>query len=371
MSKVHFSGTVWDVSGYGEFARFFVHALHKLGADVSVEPIEIETQTLDFGHKGVLCKQLSGKGNGAKVNVINMVPNLFRRYKRPGCKNVGFTMWEASRTPDIWAKLCNDMDAIFVPCSYNKKVFEDSGVTVPIYVVHPGVEEEKIPGDYEKPKSDTYKFYSIFQWLERKNPHGLIKAYLSEFSSRDKVSLVLKTYFRAKGADNRALLLKEINNIRALMNIKEEDAAKIELVTDLLSDEGMRDLHKNNNCFVLPHKGEGWGLPHFEAMLYGNPVIATNYSSVTDFMKPEHAYCLDYSLSPCTNQGALMHSWYSGKMWWAEADLRQMATIMRSLYENPKQGEDLGAKARKHVLENFGSDQSAKIFMEAVDKVLS
>jgi len=370
MSKVHFSGTVWDTSGYGEFARYFVYALNKAGVDVSVEPINIETQNLNFGPKGAICKKLTGSGGGAKINVVNMVPNLFGKYKRPGCKNVGFTMWEASRTPDIWAKLCNNMDAIFVPCNYNKTVFEESGVTVPIYVVHPGIEEEKLE-DTKKVVRERYKFYSIFQWLERKNPTGLIKAYLSEFSSKDNVSLVLKTYFRAKSTENKAVLMKEISNIRALMNIKEEDAPHIELITDLLSDQEMRNLHKNSDCFVLPHKGEGWGLPHFEAMLYGNPVIATNYSSVTDFMKPEHAYCLNYTLSPCTNQGALMHSWYNGKMWWAEADLREMATTMRNLYENPQEGRDTGARAREYVLKNFSSEKSAQGFMEAIEKVLN
>ena len=369
--RINFSGSVWDSSGYGEFSRYFIYALHKAGVSVSVEPIALEVQDLDFGTKGELCKKLIGGGQ-PDVNVINMIPNLFRKHRRPGCVNIGFTMWEASRTPPIWAKLCNEMDAIFVPCIYNKKVFEDSGVTVPIFIVPPGIEEEKVSIlSPMKRGDDGFSFYSIFQWLERKNPKGLLKAYLSEFSRNDNVKLVIKTYSRAKADNNEIVIKKLINEVVSSMNIKSGELAKVELVTSLLTDQEMGALHDDHDCFVLPFKSEGWCLPAFEAMLHAKPVIATNFSGAADFLSTEHSYPLNYTMTPCTNEGALMHSWYNGKMWWAEADLEDLAKKMRHVYENRLEAAAKGKKAQDFVVNNFSSEATAETFVEAVKEVLN
>jgi glycosyltransferase involved in cell wall biosynthesis len=36
---------------------------------------------------------------------------------------------------------------------------------------------------------------------------------------------------------------------------------------------------------VIPSHGEGWGRPHLEAMSCGRPVLATNWSGPTAFMR--------------------------------------------------------------------------------------
>ena len=45
-------------------------------------------------------------------------------------------------------------------------------------------------------------------------------------------------------------------------------------------------LYRSSDCFVLPTRGEGWGLPIIEAMACGVPVIATSWSAQCDFMTP-------------------------------------------------------------------------------------
>ena len=49
----------------------------------------------------------------------------------------------------------------------------------------------------------------------------------------------------------------------------------------------LRNLYAAADAFVLPTRGEGWGLPIAEAMAMALPVIATNWSgptaSCTDF----------------------------------------------------------------------------------------
>ena len=45
-----------------------------------------------------------------------------------------------------------------------------------------------------------------------------------------------------------------------------------------LSRAGLRQLYRDADSFVLPTRGEGWGLPIVEAMAMGLPTIATNFS---------------------------------------------------------------------------------------------
>jgi glycosyltransferase involved in cell wall biosynthesis len=45
-------------------------------------------------------------------------------------------------------------------------------------------------------------------------------------------------------------------------------------------------LYQRHNVFVLPTKGEGWGLPLIEAAAAGMPIITTMYSGHTEFLNP-------------------------------------------------------------------------------------
>jgi glycosyltransferase involved in cell wall biosynthesis len=68
------------------------------------------------------------------------------------------------------------------------------------------------------------------------------------------------------------------------------------------SDEGamsrhhMRLLYQAAHVFVLPTRGEGWGLPMVEAMSMSLPVIATNFSGPTAYMTEDKAFPLSYEL---------------------------------------------------------------------------
>ena len=46
----------------------------------------------------------------------------------------------------------------------------------------------------------------------------------------------------------------------------------------------MRGLYAASDAFVLPSRGEGWGLPVMEAMAMAKPVLVTNYSGPTALM---------------------------------------------------------------------------------------
>ena len=57
-----------------------------------------------------------------------------------------------------------------------------------------------------------------------------------------------------------------------------------------MSKGDLRALYARADVFVLPTRGEGWGLPAVEAMAMAVPVIATNFSGPTEFMTSQNGY---------------------------------------------------------------------------------
>ena len=59
-----------------------------------------------------------------------------------------------------------------------------------------------------------------------------------------------------------------------------------------LAREALREAYAAASAFVLPTRGEGWGLPCVEAMAMALPVIATNFSGPTAYLTERNGYPL-------------------------------------------------------------------------------
>src|SRR5690606_694791 len=60
-----------------------------------------------------------------------------------------------------------------------------------------------------------------------------------------------------------------------------------------LEEEELPGLYKAAHCFVLPTRGEGFGLPLAEAGACEVPVITTRHGGQLEFLNDETAYFID------------------------------------------------------------------------------
>lgn len=344
MINVRYSCAALGASGYSEASRNYIAALSlQKEINLSVASANFERWETDQSrYMDILTPLINKPLPTVDVNIIHMTPENFPRYMVNGAKNIGYTVWETSRIPDKWVPLCNMLDEIWVPCDWNVQVFKDSGVTVPVKKVEHTIElselQTKEEWETNLPIQDKFIFYSIFQWTERKNPDGLIKAFVSEFSRDDDVALILKTYRQnSASAVDRKWVADATSNVVSLLHIK--NPPPVLIVHGAFPREQMLALHKRGDCFVLPHKSEGWGVPHFEAMGVGNPVIATNFGGNTEFMNNDNSYLVDYNLEPVSNM-----PWpiYSGRTDWANPHLDVCRRHMRDVYENQDEAREKG-----------------------------
>jgi len=260
---IKYTGPVFDGSGYAQAVRGNIMALHKLGVPLTVNSISFEHLRPELGVVGKVINKLVDKKIDYNINIIHTTPEFWENHKEEGKLNIGYTIWETTKLHHKWPGYINDnVDAIMVGSEWNVGVFKDSGVTVPIFVVPHGIGQHEFDNiekfEVKGVSDETYMFYSIFQWVERKHPLSLIKAYWHAFQNKEDVALVLKTY-RSDYSDQEKEAIR--TTIRRLKQVTPFDNyPPIYLIPNMLTNDEIFGLHARGDCYTSLDRGEGFGL---------------------------------------------------------------------------------------------------------------
>jgi len=367
---IKYIAPIFDNSGYGKAARGNILALHRQGVPLTLNPISFEQARPDLGADGEILNELINKDIDYNVVFIHTTPEFWSKHREPGHVNVGFTIWETSKLhPDWPVYINNNVQKVLVGCSWNEGVFKESGVKIPIGVVPHGINMDGFKGiepfHIAGVKQDTYVFYNIFQWTERKHPLAVIKGYWHEFKEEDNVALVLKTYRSSYDEAEKDAIRSTIKRLK--MVVPMDYYPPIYLILNMLSENEMLGLHARGDCYVSLDRGEGFGLSHFTAGATGNPLIATNFGGVKEYAKEDNSYLVDYTLTPV--YGMPWSPWYRGDQLWAEPDILHGASFMRHAYEDQKESKVRGQKLKKDISENFTWEVIGKKIIEEIEKI--
>jgi GT2 family glycosyltransferase len=272
--------------------------------------------------------------------------DAFGRVK--GRVRAGWSMLEVTGLPEAWVDGCNTMDEVWVPASFNVDTFENSGVRVPVRVMPLGVDI-----DYFNPQitgfrpSDRYTFLSVFEWGERKAPETLLRAFASEFKESEDVVLLLSVFNRDP----------DVNVEAEIARLDLPSSAPIVLMLNPeFADHQMGSLYRSADCFVLPTRGEGWGMPVLEAMACGLPTIATNWSGPADFLHEEIGYPLEVKSLVKAEARCPFYAGFE----WAEPDGDHLRGLMREVFEAPDRARAKGLLAASEVAERYSWEVAAR-----------
>lgn len=365
MAGVKYIGPVFDGSGYAEAARNYVLSLHKKGYPVTLAPISFEKARPELGEDGKILYSLVNNNVDYDKVITHCTPDLWERWTQFERNKymIGYTVWETSKIDPRWTTACNKADEVWVPCEWNMQVFRDSGVTVPLHKIPHAIDVPDLSTvtnfNLQDVPQDSYVFYSIFQWQERKNPYGLLAAYNAAFTGVEDVVLILKTYNHDQGGDLDSVK-KLILDFRKYIHL--DHYPKIMLIVENMSRESILALHNRGDCFVLLQRSEGWGLPHFEAAAMGKPVITPGYGGQVDFLNEDNSYLTNYTLCPVT--GMTWSPYYRGDQMWCEPDMEDAVRLMRHVYNNREEAAEKGKRARALVEENFTWDRIGDLMLE-------
>tara|TARA_B100000427_G_scaffold329728_2_gene347334 strand:- start:816 stop:2345 length:1530 start_codon:yes stop_codon:yes gene_type:complete len=139
-----------------------------------------------------------------------------------------------------------------------------------------------------KPKQINLQIETEFNFLSialdgpRKNLENLVTWFMEEFE-KDNVGLILKT-----GRSSGSIIDRDhtIRKLTKIVSRYQNHKCKLYLLHGDLTEEEIHSLYLRDDihAYVTTTCGEGFGLPIFEAVYSGLPVIATDWSGHLDFL---------------------------------------------------------------------------------------
>jgi glycosyltransferase involved in cell wall biosynthesis len=181
-----------------------------------------------------------------------------------------FTGWKAD-----WPDLLNRCDAIITPTEWNRQVFQDNGVTVPIHVVPLGIDSKVFHGA----KYYEFSILCVHEALgrdgSRENWGDTLAAYHQAFYGHHAHDILMT--IKSWNVDTQRFQ-KYLDSLRAGKDLSMLPAVR--LIDLTLPTEAMNDLYAKHHLFVKHGNREGWAYPLWEAIAAG---LRVAYASLPVF----------------------------------------------------------------------------------------
>jgi glycosyltransferase involved in cell wall biosynthesis len=337
--KILFCGPLRDFSGFAHASRNFLLTLLEGENDVTARALRYDQ--LDTGQETVLCDEIKGALT-ADIDNVEMAIQMTTPNEAvpvPGVCNGLYTFIEADRIQVAWVHNINRFDFVMVACKENAKALSRSGVTKPVLVVPPPCNVTDFNRQYPKfeiPNSENRTvFYNVCQLSAKKGVDSLLRAYYAAFADMpNDVLLVLKTYISMSGRDQH----QELDTVKQFIDrVKQGCRIPTQLppvwpIVRTLSDDDVHGLHLAGDCYVCSSRGEGWGIPVFDAMGHGKAVISNNFGGLEGFVSDNTALVYGGSLTPCYDMHHPDPFLYTGLERWFEPSVAEMSDLMRSYH---------------------------------------
>jgi glycosyltransferase involved in cell wall biosynthesis/SAM-dependent methyltransferase len=241
-----------------------------------------------------------------------------------GRRTAGLWFWEVSQFPETWMRSFEDLDEVWVASEFIAEALRPltpkpvRTIRVPLV---PGPAAEMSRAELGMPEGFCFLFVFDYRSVfRRKNPLGLVEAFCEAFEPGEGPSLVLKSICGDEFPAERAQLAAAV-----------ADRPEIHLFEETIPAEQKNAMIAGCDCYVSLHRSEGLGLTMAEAMYFGKPVIATDYSGNLDFMTAENSYLVPQTgarIGPDAEP-------YPPDGEWAEPDLEHAAALMRAVVADP------------------------------------
>lgn len=343
---IHYIGQ-YGTSGYASAAKGNLYYFFKNKVPITWTPLYFDNSVLNKDDEYNIIVESLIKKDIKEIDtvILHSTPDIWKECRTKNQKLfedkrvIGYTVWESSKLPLYWVECINDfVDEVWCPSEYNRTVFRNSGVTIPIkvfpHVFLPRTLPEKDSVNIRSYKKglvnhNKYTFYNISELNPRKGVEDLVKTFCDTFTETDEVQLILKTHYKNYDLNNKRYCYDKLSNIVSGYS----NPPSIFYILDNLSDEEILGLHAIGNCYVSLCRSEGFGLTIFDAYKYGKDVITTGYSGHIDFLGKNYKGLVNYKIAKIGDEMKSFSTMYDGDQEWAVPDLKHTGELMWGLYK--------------------------------------
>ena len=260
---------------------------------------------------------------------------------------IGIWYWELGEFPDKWCDAFDCLDEIWAPTRFVRDTLQKKA-SCPVLYMPPGIWRDEPDAKYDRayfglPSGQkTFLFlnmFDVFSYTDRKNPQAVITAFQKAFQADDlTVGLVLKINNITREDENYRKIEEAIGAYR-----------NIYVIPKTMTRDEINGLIRVCDAAVSLHRSEGLGLLCMEAMFFGKPVIATNWSGNTDFMTEDTSCLVSCKMTPVGEYYGTegMH------LEWAEADVAEASRYMQRLCSDYDYYNKIAKNAENHIRSEF------------------
>jgi glycosyltransferase involved in cell wall biosynthesis len=314
------------------------------------------------------------------INIVGFTPMATDK----SSYNMLFTMMEPETLHPNFARACNaHADMVITPSQWNKKVFEQGGVKVPIKVCPLGVDTNvykpnvpKLPitvREYPSGRATkiekSFNFITLFGWSYRKGIDVLLKSYCNAFTSRDDVGLIICSRYMG-GTDSKSKRVVE-RDIMKFMKMY-PNPPTVYYYGESTPIDQMPHLLRNGDCFVWTSRGEGFGLPVVEGGALEMPVISTYNSAMTEFLTDDNSYLVQTDRFVVADANLTCISpHYVGQMFplLGKPAVDKFTEHMRHVYGNYSEAEKKAKLFSSQIKEKYTWDVCSERVFEIINEV--
>ncbi|MGC8479989.1 MAG: glycosyltransferase [Acidimicrobiales bacterium] len=310
----------------------FARASERLLDEVQFESSGVDLIRVNFGAETrapfAVQPFAVGKDIVADVAIVDLplgwIPEVSPRIQAR--RKIVRTTFEATPVPAEMVALLNGFDEVWSFSSFDREILIESGVDasrthriVPA-MLEGGFEETTEVSTSSAPRgTDAVRFLSVFEFSERKDPAALLEAFVKVAAKGLDVMLTVKL----SGITRSEFL--------AWYEAKEYPLtylSRIEIIDQRLDETALQALYRDADVFVLPSRGEGFGLPFLEALLGGVPLVAPDVGGHRDFCDESNTVFV--RSFPEVVQDGTMPALFHGTRWRA-VDVDALADAMERM----------------------------------------
>tara|TARA_Y100001938_G_scaffold122034_1_gene170111 strand:+ start:2939 stop:4060 length:1122 start_codon:yes stop_codon:yes gene_type:complete len=353
--KVLYFGHYKEGTGWAQAAIDYILALDSIGVDVVCRNINL-TGVEHQVPKRIL--ELESKSTeGAEFCIQHLLPHHLvgtESFK----KNVAYFAGETTTIKhQPWFVHLQQVDEVWVPNSDLWSSLSSDNLPVGSIKVLP---HTKDISKYKQPVDpigingveDKFKFYCIADLNDRKNLVSTIRCFHSEFCKHDNAALVVKVKKHGvsqQDLHSHVIELSETIKRRLRIFSKSEMYADVVVIAENVPGSVISSIHQLCDCYVGISKGEGWSIPAFDAMAFGNTPICGDFGGPKEFIDRNDVATgklISGQLSICDCQDAAFPEIFTGLECWFEPNEIETKKAMRYYYENAQKIDRTSGRKR-------------------------